>query len=70
MKNKNKQQKHVKQSNKTRLTQKKKKALKLCKAKTRKEKRSDRINWSHFPSTPWKNLSFEQTLESVVREKN
>ena len=69
MKNKNKQQKHVKQSNKTRLTQKKNKTLKLCKTKTRRERRSDRITWSLFPSTPWKNLSFEQTLEPVMRGK-
>ena len=28
--------------------------------KTRREKeKSDRITWSPFPSTPWKNLSFE-----------
>ena len=66
----NKQQKHVKQSNKTRLTQKKNKTLKLCKTKTSRERISDRITWSPFPSTPWKNLSFEQTLEPVVRGKN
>ena len=65
-----KQQKHVKQNNKTRLTQKKNKTLKLCKTKTRRERRSDRITWSHFPSTPWKNLSFEQTLEPMARGKN
>ena len=50
---KKKQQKHVKQNNKTRLTQKKNKTIKLCKTKTRRERRSDRITWrSHFPSTP------------------
>ena len=38
MKNKNKQQKHVKQSNKTRLTQKKSKTLKLCKTKNQEER--------------------------------
>ena len=65
-----KQQKHVKQNNKTRLTQKKNKTLKLCKTKTRRERRSDRITWSHFASTPWKNLSFEQTFEPVVRGRN
>ena len=28
--------------------------------KTRREKeKSDRITWSPFPSTPWKNLSFD-----------
>ena len=70
MKNKNKQQKHVKQSNKTRLTQKKNKTLKLCKTKTKRERRSNRITWSPFPLTPWKNLSFEQTFEPVVRGKN
>ena len=31
-------QKHVKQSNKTRLTQQKNKTLKLCKTKTRRER--------------------------------
>ena len=67
---KNEQQKHVKQSNKTRLTQKKNKALKLCKTNTRRERRNDRITWIPFPSTPWKSLSFEQTLEPVVRGKN
>ena len=41
-----------------------------AKQKTRRERRSDRITWSHFPSTPWKNISFEQTLEPVVRGKN
>ena len=70
MKNKNKQQKHVKQSNKTRLTQKKNKTLKLCKTKTKRERRSNRITWSRFPSIHWKNLSFEQTLEHVVRGNN
>ena len=65
-----KQQKHVKQNNKTRLTQKKNKTLKLCKTKTRRERRSDRITWSHFASTSWKNLSFEQTFEPVVRGRN
>ena len=43
-----KQQKHVKQNNKTRLTQKKNKTLKLCKTKTRRERRSDRITWNPF----------------------
>ena len=59
---KKKQQKHVKQNNKTRLTQKKNKTLKLCKTKTRRERRSDRITQSSFPSTPWKNISFEKPL--------
>ena len=67
---KKKKQKHVKQNNKTRLTQKKNKTLKLCKTNTRIKRGSDRITWSPFPSTPWKNLSFEQTLEHVVRGKN
>ena len=67
---KKKQQKHVKQNNKTRLTQKKNKTLKLCKTKTRREIRSDRITWNPFPSTPWKSLSFEQILEPVMRGKN
>ena len=43
MKNKNKQQKHVKQSNKTRLTQKKTKHSNYAKTKTRRVRRSDRI---------------------------
>ena len=67
---KKKQQKHVKQNNKTRLTQKKNKTLKLCKTKTKRERRSDKITCSPFPSTPWKNLSFKQTLEPVMRGKN
>ena len=65
----NKQQKHVKQCNETRLTQKKNKTLKLCKTKTRRERRSDRITWSPCSSTPWKSLSFEQTLEHEGFEK-
>ena len=36
------------------------------KRKTRKERRSDKITWSPFLSTLWKNLSFKQTLEPVV----
>ena len=69
-KKKKNKQKHVKQNNKTRLTQKKNKTLKLYKKKTRRERRSDRITWSPFPSTPWKNLSFEQILEPMARGKN
>ena len=41
--NTKKKQKHVKQNNKTKLTQKKNKTLKLCKTKIRRERRSDRI---------------------------
>ena len=36
--------------------------------KQEEREKSDRITWSPFPSTPWKNLSFEQTLEPMVRE--
>ena len=46
---------------KTRLTQNKSKTYKLCKNKQEeRERKSDRITWSPFPSTPWKNLSFDQ----------
>ena len=38
--------------------------------KGEKERKSDRIIWSHFPSMPWKNLSFKCTLESTMRGKN
>ena len=45
---------------KTRLTQNKSKTYKLCKNKKNKEREeSDRITWSHFPSTTWKNFSFD-----------
>ena len=48
------------QSIKTRLTQNiKAKHTKNAHTKTRREKeKSDRITWSSFPFTPWKNLSF------------
>ena len=60
------------QSIKTRLTQNMKaKHTKNAHTKTRREKeKSDRITWSSFPFTPWKNLSFDYTLESIVRGKN
>ena len=50
-----------KQSIKTRLTQNMKaKHISNAHTKTRREReKSDRITWSHFPSTPWKNLSFD-----------
>ena len=35
-----------------------------------RERKSDKITWSIFPSTPWKNLSILQTLDPVVRGKN
>ena len=62
----------TKQSIKTRLTQNLKvKHTSNAHTKTRREKeKSDRITWSIFPSTPWKNLSLEQTLEPVMRGKN
>ena len=46
---------------KTRLTQNlKAKHTSNAHAKTRKEnEKSDRITWIPFPSTPWKNLSFD-----------
>ena len=49
------------QSIKTKLTQKlKAKHTNNAHTKTRKEKeKSDRITWSPFSSTPWKNLSFD-----------
>ena len=48
------------QSIKTRLTQNlKAKHTINAHTKTKREKeKSDRISWSPFPSTPWKNLSF------------
>ena len=44
---------------KTRLTQNMKaRHTNNAKTKTRRgERKSDRITWSPFPSTPWKNLS-------------
>ena len=35
-----------------------------------RERKSDRITLSPFPSTPWKNLSILQTLNLAVRGKN
>ena len=62
------------QSIKTRLTQNlKAKHINNAHTKTRRERvkeKSDRITWSPFPSTPWKNLSFDYTLEPAVRRKN
>ena len=47
------------QSIKTRLTQNmKEKHIRNAHTKTRREReKSDKITWSPFPSTPWKNLS-------------
>ena len=56
---------------KTRLTKEESKTHKLCKHKQEgRERKSDRITWNHFPSMPWKNLSFECTLEPAVRGRN
>ena len=48
---------------KTRLTQNNKAKHTSYANKNKKgrerERRSDRITWSHFPSTLWKNLSFK-----------
>ena len=57
---------------KTRLTQNSKAKHKYCKNKNKKwrERKSDRITWSFFPSTPWKNISIYKTLDSAVRGKN
>ena len=50
-----------KAKHKTRVTQNlKAKHTSNAHTKTRREKKkSDRITWSPFPSTPWKNLSFD-----------
>ena len=57
-----------KAKHKTRLTQNKSKTHKLCKKKKKKKNKkqknkereeSDRITRSPFPSTLWKNLSFD-----------
>ena len=37
------------------------------KQKHEEREESDRITWSHFPYTPWKNLSVQQTLDPTVR---
>ena len=54
----------TKAKHKTRLTQNlKAKHTNNANTKTRRERErereNDRITWSSFPSTPWKNLSFE-----------
>ena len=56
---------------KTTLTQNMK-AKHISNAHKKKEERekSDKITWSPFPSTPWKNLSVWQTLEPAVKGKN
>ena len=52
-----------KAKHKTRLTQKKEKRRskthKKCKQKQEDREESDRITWNPFPSTPWRNLSFD-----------
>ena len=60
------------QSIKTRPTQNlKAKHTSNAYTKTRKDReKSDKITWSPFPSTPWKNLSFDKTLEPAMRGKN
>ena len=58
---------------KTRLTQNTKvKNTSNAKTKTRRGERekSDRITWSLFPSTHWKNLSVSQTLDLAMWGKN
>ena len=59
-----------KAKNKTRLTQKVSKTHKKCKQKQEDRQESDKITWSPFPSTPWRNLSFDQTFEPTVRGKS
>ena len=59
------------QSIKTRLTQNlKSKHISNAHTKQEEREKSDRITLSHFPSTPWKNLSFDYTLELAVKGKN
>ena len=48
-----------KAKHKTRLTQKASKTHKKCKQKQEDKEESDRITWSHFPSTSLGNLSFD-----------
>ena len=60
-----------KAKHKTRLAQHlKAKHTNYAKQKHKQREECDRITWSHFPSTHWKNISFKQTLEPVVRGKN
>ena len=60
-KTKSKQNMLNKAKHNTKLTQNlKAKHTSNAHTKTRREKeKSDRITWSLFPSTPWKNLSFD-----------
>ena len=62
----NKKAKHT--SNAKKKKQKKKKNKN--KNKKRRERKSDRITWSIFSSTPWKILSVLQTLNLAMRGKN
>ena len=58
---------------KTKLTQSMKaKHTSNANTKTRRGERekSNKITWSPFPSTPWRNLSFDQTFEPTVRGKS
>ena len=66
-------QKHVKQSKAKKLDWLKIKAKQTSYAKAKKRKEKEKIykiTWSPFPSTPWKNLSFEYTFKPTVRRKN
>ena len=59
-----------KTNHKTRLTQIQAKHTSNATNKNKKIEESDKITQSPFSSTPWKNLSFEQTLELVMKGKN
>ena len=51
-------------------TQKQKTQVMQKQKQEAEREKSDRITWSPFPSTPWKNLSVSQTLDPAVRGKN
>ena len=68
----NKQNKLTKAMHKTRLTQNNK-ATHTSNAKQKYEGEREKVIeslWALFPSSPWKSLSFEWTLELAVRGKN
>ena len=48
-----------KTKHKTRLTQKVKQNTQEMQTKQEDREENDRITWSPFSSTPWKNLSFD-----------
>ena len=48
-----------KYKNQTNSKQKQNTQVMPKKKNLKERKESDRITWSFFPSTPWKNLSFE-----------